>query len=507
LKDDNLHYFKDDQIVETKTKHLEYPTPIVFDRPNNLKVVRKQCLFNLKVKLKDLPLKIMAAGQEKAVFRFYLSFSSKFPDHDNYEKRFESNQVILTQEMAKEILKDMLKDPTKREETITSIKGIDLSRTNRSTRINGFRDKKGRNFMSTRETRESRSDFGQTTLASFPSRALLTTMQEEPETTERFPTLEFDYEESDLDDALLCLTFRCFTNSPTIMLTATTQKNMPTKKPFKARSEDFFSPKAIEGLQKALQETREQKRKIIARASTSEQAKLKRLQKPKVIEGESKIALNKKIAKNFLSHRMTRLQKLGTDKPLDIELHVIKAKHQKELMKEEKTAKIELDNQKRLYLRSTREKRELRERLIPFQTISITMLRMFSCLAAMKDRYDSLKKVKLQETKLNRCASKIQSAWMIFMNDHLPIFERQRRNLDVFFASKMIGKLIQEKAHQDSHEVAGAFFKLCHQNVKMKVCFYQSSLYSRPFSDCSCCIATEVQGICQEPTRKSEEPS
>jgi hypothetical protein len=484
INDSNPQSFKKDEIVETKTKTLEYPVPIVFDRPNNMKVNQKQCIFSLKVRMKELPLNITASGRDKAVFRFYLSFSSKLPSSENYDKRYESSHIILTAETAKEILKEMLKDPSKREDALVSIRGVDLSRT-KSTRISGFRETKSRNIASMRETKESKSEFGYTTYASFHSKALLTTMQDEPEISDRYTdrntALEFNYDDCDMDDALLFLTFRCFSNSPMIMLTATTQKNAGTKKTYKARNQDLFSPKAVEGLQKALEENREQKRKILARASSSEQLKLKRLQKPKVEPSESKIHLNKKIAKNFLSHRMIHLERLGKDKPAEIEKHLVKAKQQKVDLREEKSAKIELDNQKRLYLRSTREKRELRERQIPFQTISLTMLRMFSCFMAMKDLFERLRRVKMREAKLNRCAVKIQGVWMLFMNEKLPIFERQRRNLDAYFGTKMITYFIQNRANQDSREIAGTFFKLCHQNVKMKVCFYQTSLYSKTF--------------------------
>jgi hypothetical protein len=489
INEDNAGAFRSDDIVESKIKHVEHVLPIVFDRPNNLKLVQKQCLFSLKVKMKDLPLKIVATGHEKAVFRFYLSFSSRLPDRDNYEKKYESDQIILTAETAKEVLREMLKDPSKRDEALVAIRGGDISKA-KTARMKGFRESKSKNFLSTRETRETRSDFGLNTMNSFPSRALLTTMRDEGETTERFSNLEFDHSDADMEGALLFLTFRCFSNYSQVMITSTVDKP-GVKKVRKVKNEDFFSPAAVESLQASLAATREQRAKLLSTASTSQKVKLKRLQIRNSPQGTSRINLNKTIAKDFLRHKLTHIQKLG-EKAAQADDFIEKAKVSKVILRNTRLEKIETHDQKRQMLRQAREKRELTERLIPFQTISISMMKVFVCLYAMKDRFDALKKVKLREAKLNRCAAKIQGTWMIFMNDHLPIFERQRRNLDVYFAGRLVSTYLQEKAEHSSQKIAGEFFKLCHQNVKMKVCFYQSSLYSRFWSHHSCYSSKKV---------------
>jgi hypothetical protein len=453
-----------------------------------MKVSKKQCLFSLKVKVNHLPLKIVAAGREKAVFRFYLSLTRQMPDNENYDMRFDSNEVIVTSEMAKELLKSMLNEPLKKECALRCLRGTEMS-TTRSSRMVGFRDTMSRKVASMRETNESDGNLRKTTQGSVTSRALLTSMPDENEFSDSpFPP-EMEYDPADLDTATLFLTFRCYSNSPTILLTASTPKNQLVKKKYKSKNEDLFSQKAIEGLQKALEENREQRRKILSRASTSEAIKLRRFDKQAPAASGSKIELNKRIAKNFLSHRMKHFQKLAIEKPIDIQIHINKARDHKEKLREGKTAKIEIEYQKRLYLRSTREQRQLRERQVPFQIISLTMLKFFRCLEEIKDRFEILKKAKDLEEKQNNCARKFLHHWDYLVKARLPSssndlesqIRRKRRHLDTHSGMRMISMVLKDKIDTECREKTGIFLKMCFDNVKMKVCFYQFSLYGRAF--------------------------
>lgn len=465
-------------MVQTKPRFIECPVPIVFDRPNKMRVVQNQCLFSLKVRISDLPLRIVASSIKKTTFRFYLGLTSQLPDNDNFERKFETDQIVVTQEMAKEILRDMLKHPSKRQVALACIQRAGLSRP-AASRTRPFRDTKSRYTSSMGDTRYTQAEIFNTTQGSMTPRALLTTMPREIESYEEGHGDQCEFEDFELDGAMINLTFRCFSNSPTIMLTATLQKNQPLKRMQRTKNEDFFSTKKVEGLQKALEETRAQRERILTQASFTGAMKLMMIEKQPVKPAESKIKINKRIAKNFLSHRIEHLDKLANQKPLTIQFHMKKARQIRDLMRQEKTDKIEFDNQKRLHLRSAREEREHRQRLIPFQIISISMLRMFTVLGAIKKKFIELKKTRVRHYKLKLCAKKIQASWLFFLNESLPRFPAQRRRLDGQNTAKMVAGLLRHKVVENSKKTVGVFMKLCYQNVKMKVCFYQSSLYGR----------------------------
>jgi len=103
---------------DLKAQKHEYPFPIVMDRPNNLKMVKKHCLLSFVVKPNQLPVHISAAGSDRAIFQFFVSFTKIIPDSETFDRRFDGTSFSITTEIIKGVLDNMMKDPIKKSEVL-----------------------------------------------------------------------------------------------------------------------------------------------------------------------------------------------------------------------------------------------------------------------------------------------------------------------------------------------------------------------------------------------------
>ena len=479
INDDKIVFFNTDEIVETKSKVIEYPSTIVIDRPNTMKLVNKQCLFSLQIRFSYLPLTIEAVGNQNSVFRFYVNFGTEYPDNSGFDRKFEDSSFTITEDMLRSILKQMLSDPQKRFLGSQILKGQNLSKSH-SKQLKEMRSTNSYFKRTSMRENTDASLIGKTSEGSFVSHAFLTSTGDL--TSDRRDVayqLDEDDEEIDCSEALFNITVRCYSNTPKILLTASISKNNVKKKKTH-KNVDLFSAEAKEELKKAMLKNTEIQKKLLGFTKSSG-FRTSRTQYKSLLNREpstSKINLNKIIAKNYQSHRLEHMKTLES-KPIEVAYHVNKAKLIKQMLKEEMSKKIENEYSKRLYLRRTREARESRKRLIAFQLRSITFLKLFTCLRVMKDMYWALREVKIKEKMMNKCASLIQKEWENYCDNALPRFRRQRRFLDCMFVARSLARLNSDKVQARAKKEIGVYMAHCFVQVKLKTSFYQCSLYSR----------------------------
>lgn len=488
IGEEEIVSFRTPAIVETKAKIVEYPLPVVIDRPNNMKLHNNQCLFSMQVRFFHLPLTIEVNGNDKAIFRFYLLFDSRHPDNSLFDKKFDSSNFTITQDMAKEILRDMSHDLTRRQYVLDSLRG-QSSGTSLAKRTRESRSFRARVKTSSGKEKTDYSEFTKTSAKSFVSQALITGTNDFLFTSKNsINEKEVNFEDVEWNEVLLTLTIRCYSNVPSFMLAATINKRGTQKKDVD-KNMDCFGPSSKQAWKEAVLKNEEIKRRVV-KSSGSLRIKPTFLNVEERLTrrpSNSKILMNKKIAKEFAVYKAQHFKALE-QKPIDIQKHLHKASTMKRLLKEERTNKIEIEEEKRKYLRSTREAREARQKLIPFQIKSISLLKLFVCLDAMKERFEGLLQIKQKEEKLNQCATIIQNYWKIFSNRVLPLFFRQKRHLDTILCTRVLCRISEPKVKSRCGEMVGVYLKHCFSKIKLKTAMYQYALYGKPEGDIAAII-------------------
>ena len=489
----SLHSQDDEEKVEEKNPIL--PTYITLERPNTLRTIKNTIIFVFQLKYKSLPACVSIAGRAKCKYQSFVSFTTDLPDENTCDLSFDTPTYNITHEYAKYALEQVMKSPQRYKEGIESLNGIPLAHSKaRGKPIKSINPKLiftssngGISSNSPIKVKTEASD-GSDFLGSKPFGGFRFQNLNKPISLRDIPSrdilLEQDknIDEREMEESLLTMTVRLITNSPLVAITVSTNKQQTMRRE-SLKDHELFSSKGLELLNKTIERNNQDKKQLMEmvnknlswRLNTSNSSKFNITGSP---IGKNRIRMNKNIARKFNEHRRAQLNILSQETDPDIELHQTRAKSIKIGQVEFKKMQIKITESKRLTEKNDRLEKEVRKLLIPKLCKWITILRIFSTLEGIKNRFILLSDERNNLINREMNALKIQTEWRRFMfRKNGPKTRRERRLRDVFFCVKYQMSIMGKRSKQKAHSNISKYLCVCLDRSKFKNVFLQSALY------------------------------